>query len=236
MSEYQLGHMAPRADLQANQFDTAIKQKGYRVWWEQGMFCPCEDKHSGQPDPVCPACGGNGYYYLEGKETRVLVTSINSNKFQTHIGLDDLGTAYLTALSTDRIGFRDRFTFMDFTVKFSEIIDKAPLGEPDQLRYEAKSTVHLRTVDKEYQRGVHFDLSKDGYHVEWINERELDEGDRYSILYNTPPTYIAMGPIHDLRGTATLYKAGGQERFEYLSQQYQIKREDFLDDIFKSGG
>lgn len=231
MAEYQQSHMAPRADLQVQQFDTAIRQKGYRVWWEQGMFCPCVDKRSGQPDPVCPVCWGNGYHYLEGKETRAVVTSINSQKMQTHIGLDDLGTAYLTSLSTDRIGYRDRFTFIDFSVKYSELIDRGEIGETDALRYQALDILCLRTVDAIYRRGIDFDITTDGWHITWLKD-VLYEGDRYSILYYTPPTYIAMGPIHDLRGTATLFKSGGQERFEYLPQQYQIKREDFLDDAF----
>ena len=55
------------------------------------------------------------------------------------------------------------------------------------------------------------------------------EGDSYSVLYNCNPVYIAIGPIHDIRGTYTMAKAGGLEAFVQLPKQFQIKREDFMD-------
>jgi hypothetical protein len=225
------GMMAPRADIKPGLFDTAIFQKGYRILWEQGMFCSCYIKESEQPDYNCNTCKGKGYLYFGAKQIRAVVTSINGHKDQHRIGLDEVGSAYMTPQSTDDIGFRDRFTFLDFTTRFSEILTRDVDGEMtkiDKLRYPAKDIVMVRKLDQEFKRGLHFDLAKDGKTIEWY-EDYLYEGDRYSILYTTNPVYISIGPIHELRGTYSMAKAGGLEAFHQLPKQFQIKREDFLE-------
>lgn len=220
------GNMVPRADFKPDYFDTLIQQKGYRVIWQQGMFCSCYTASSGQPDYSCRSCKGKGYLYFGDKETRALVTSISGRKEQDHIGLDDIGSAYLTPLSTDDVGFRDRFVFLDFTMKYSEIIEH--IGESDILRYPAMSIIAVRQLDKVYRRGIDFDLSHDGRTLDWKGY-QLNLGEKYSVLYTTRPVYIAVNPIHELRGTYTMAKNGGLEKFVALPKQYQIKREDFIE-------
>jgi hypothetical protein len=226
--EHYYGYSAPRADFKPEIFDAIIMQKGFRVLWEQGMFCSCIGKESGQPDYNCPACKGRGYVYFGGKVTKALVTSINGHKEQERIGLYDIGTAYLTPLSTDDVGFRDRFTFLDFTVKFSEVIKRGPAGTPDPLRYKAIDIICLRNLNTEYKRGIDFELSKDGLYIEWINE-PLYENSSYSILYTIRPVYIAINPVHELRGTYIKQGGRGLDNFVPLPKQFQIKREDFLE-------
>jgi hypothetical protein len=225
------GMIATRADIRPDLFDTAIRQKGYRILWEQGMFCSCNSSSSGQPDYTCPACFGKGYIYFDPKEIRALVTSINGHKEQGHIGLDDMGSAYLTPESTDYIGFRDRFTFMDFTTKFSEVVtrDKDQNGSlSDTLRYSVIDVLAVRVLDRIYLRGQDFDITGDDTRSLTWKENFLYSGDQYSILYTTHPVYVAIGPIHELRGTYSLAGGKGLEVFHQLPKQYQIKREDFL--------
>lgn len=220
--------MVARADLDATLFDNAILQKGYRVVWEQGMFCSCADRNSGQPDYTCTACLGKGYIYFNPENIRALVTSISGNKDQNNrLGLDEIGTAYLTPSSKDKIGFRDRFTFLDFTIKFSEII-RGDSSLTHKLRYPAKKIVTVRILNEEYLEGEHFTLSEDGWYLHWKESPSYDL--TYSVLYTTNPVYIAIGPIHELRGTYTLKKGKGAEVFVRLPDQYMIKREDFLVD------
>jgi hypothetical protein len=220
--------LGARADFKPQLFDTLIEQKGYRMKWEQGMFCSCLREDSGQPSYGCPACKGEGYIYFEPTDIRAVVTSINGNKQQDRPGLDDMGSAYLTPSSRHNVGFRDRFTFMDFTAKFSEIIKRSDNGVPDRLRYPAKEIISVRKLDKIFSRGTHFDVSEDGTELLWKPSYEISTGDRYSVLYNINPVYIAIGPIHEIRGTYTMAKAGGLEAFVQLPKQFMIKREDFL--------
>jgi len=225
------GTLGARADFRPELFDTAIFQKGYRILWEQSMLCSCYTKNSGQPDYNCPVCKGKGYVYFDPKEIRAVVSSINGHKEQTHLGLFDLGSAYLTSMSTDDIGFRDRFTFLDFTTKFSEVIihdENMEGSDIDTFRYPAKEMVSVRKLDTTYIQGRDYDVSKDGRSITW--KTYMNPGDQYSVLYKTNPVYIAIGPIHELRGTYSVAKAKGLEIFYQFPKQYQIKREDFLDE------
>lgn len=218
--------MAARADLDAPLFDKAIEQKGYRMIWEQGMFCSCLSLDSGQPDYVCTACDGKGYIWITPQEVRALVTSISGNKDQGKIGLDEIGTAYLTPPSKYKMGYRDRFTFLDFTIKFSEVI-RGSNTLKHKLRYPAIGILSVHILGEQYFEGVHFDKSEDGWYIIWREMPIYGDLD-YGILYTTNPVYIAIGPTHELRGTYTLKKGKGSELFVKLPDQYMIKREDFL--------
>jgi hypothetical protein len=220
-----------RADLKPELFDSAILQKGYTVIWEQGMFCPCIDMRSGQPSYACPMCGGKGYTYFGAKETKSLITSISGNKDQDHIGLNEQGSAYLTPLSTDMVGFRDKFTLVDFDIKFSEVIARDET-KFDTLDYQALKVIMVKSLTKEYVEGFDYIVAEDGKKIEWLTPMPTKE--RYSILYTTRPVYIAIGPVHDLRGTYTMAKGGGVESFVRLPSQFHIKREDLLDETFNA--
>lgn len=216
-----------RADLKPELFDTAISQKGFKVKWEQGMFCSCYEP-TGQPDYNCPACQGKGYIYLDGVMTKVLVTSINGHKDQERIGLNDIGTAYLTPLSTDDVGFRDRFTFVDAITKFSQVMHK---DTTNILKYPAIDIIAMVRLGEKYLRGIHYDIrpgDNGSTEIVWGNTN-LAQGEKVAVLYRTHPVYISINPVHELRGTYTMLKGGGREYYVPLPKQFQIKREDFID-------
>lgn len=220
------GFMVPRADFKPSAFDTLIQQKGYRVIWQQGMFCSCYNG-DGQPDYGCKTCLGKGYVYFGGKSTRALVTSISGTRDQGKNGLDEVGSAYLTPLSRDEVGYRDRFIFEDFVMKFSQLMEYT--GYEDKFRYPVMDIIAVRHLDDLYNRGVDFDLSSDGTTLKWLKTPKFYEGTKYSVLYTTKPVYIAINPVHELRGTYTMAKGKGEELFMLLPKQFQIKREDFFE-------
>ncbi|AYP68582.1 hypothetical protein EalM132_00070 [Exiguobacterium phage vB_EalM-132] len=226
-SQDHAGFMVPRADFKPEAFDTLVLQKGYRVLWEQGTFCSCYQE-SGQPDYNCPVCSGKGYIYVNPTEIRVLVTSINGHKEQNKLGLHEAGSAYLTPTSKDNVGYRDRFLFMDFTMKYSEVLERGA-GDTDRLRYEAIDVIYSHKLGEPLLRGVHYELVNRNRAIQWKPDAPIYEGEKYGILYNTRPVYIAINPVHELRGTYTKYKGRGEELFVKLPNQYQIKREDFIE-------
>lgn len=217
-----------RVDIDSPIFDNMVVQKGYKVLWEQGILCSCMAKDSGQPDYLCVGCKGKGYLYINAKETRAMVTSISGRKEQERIGLNELGSAYLTSLSTDRVGFRDRFTFRDFTMKYSQLVMRGGDTEDDFLDYPVKDIICIMVLGVTYLPDTDFVITEDGRHVHWLVPA-LSTGTSYSILYYTIPVYIVINPIHELRGTYSMKGNGGVELFEDLPKQFQIKREDFID-------
>jgi hypothetical protein len=228
------GMMVPRADLKPEYFDTLVEQKGYRMLWQQAMFCSCVNEQSGTPDYNCTVCYGRGYVYFGETITRALVTSISDRKEQERIGLHEVGAAYLTPLSKDNVGFRDRFIFLDFYTKFSEVLTVN--GEQDiALRYRCESMIALRSTSGFLREGIDFELihpPDDDFisssKIRWKSMVPY-EG-RISVLYDIRPVYIAINPIHELRGTYSMHKGGGSEYFIRLPKQFQIKREDFIQD------
>jgi hypothetical protein len=142
-----------------------------------------------------------------------------------------MGGAYLTPLSTDNVGFRDRFTFPDCTVKFSEVFSK---NSTNKLRYPVIQMIALRSVEKFLYEGVDFDVDTDLHTntstIIWKTMADPPaDGELISTLYTTFPVYICLNPIHELRGTYSMEKGGGTEYFVPLPKQFKIKRESFID-------
>lgn len=218
----------PRADFKPEYFDSAIATKGYKMLWESAMVCPCQDPISGQPDVACKHCFGLGYFYYTKEHTRAIVTSINGRKDQTPIGIRDAGTAYLTPVSVVNMGFRDRVTFTDFRAMFGETLLRTEQG--DGLRYRCLEVSAMMWEGKMYNHTVDFNIIRGELqdYVEWITQ-DIPLGERYSIQYQTHPSYVCMGPMHEIRGTYTMYHGQGEEVFVALPKQFLIKREDFLE-------
>ncbi|WIT25812.1 hypothetical protein [Bacillus phage SPO1L1] len=220
-----------RVDFRVEEFDRLIQQKGYKVMWEQAMYCTCYynseiDQFSGQPDYHCPHCQGEGFTYLDPVEIRVVATSISDSVDQSKIGLNELGTAYITPTRDTIVGLRDRFTFVDFTIRYSQIIILSG-NKTDKLKYAPTKLLAVRTPEGNiFKPGVDCKLTSEG--VEWVNSPG-HEGQVVSVLYQGLPRYIALGPIHELRGTYLMSKNKGMETFARLPQQFQIKREDMLE-------
>lgn len=216
-----------RADFKPELFDHAIRQKGMIVEWEQAMFCSCIDMESGQPDYACPHCKGKAYIYTEPKRTKAVVTSINGRKEQDKQGLGDYGTAYLTPLSSDFVGYRDKFTFPDFKIKYSQLINiDAYTKTSTQTMYPIIDILVLQQDGVQLRPGIDFNILDDKRTIQIVDE--FNASGKFSILYTIHPVYVAMGPIHELRGTYCMKQGQGEEYFVALPSQFQIKREDFL--------
>ncbi|QMV48607.1 hypothetical protein Goe10_c00790 [Bacillus phage vB_BsuM-Goe10] len=220
-----------RVDFRVHDFDRLIEQKGYKVKWEQAMYCTCHydpeiDEFTGQPNYNCPLCKGEGFTYLPPEEARVVATSISNGIDQTRIGLNELGTAYITPTSNNIVGIRDRFTFVDFTIRYSQII-KLSGNRVDRLKYAPTKLIAVRTSGgKVFKPGIDCRLTPEG--IEWITSPGT-QGQIVSVLYQGLPRYIALGPVHELRGTYLLSANKGMETFARMPQQFQVKREDMLE-------
>lgn len=219
-----------RADLLTTEFDRLIEEKGAKVEWEQSIICQCLSNDSNQPDFSCPYCGGSGFRYYPAKSIRVLVTSFSSSIKLESLGVREPGTAYATPKSNVIMGFRDRLTFVDYTCKFSEAIRFNPeLGDVSSKTYRnIKEVVSLIQGDTAYEVDIDFIVTKDGYHLKWINP-DYDPTTTYTtmgILYLTTPRYLVQDLLHELRATY-IERGVPTEKFAELPKQYQITREEF---------
>ena len=177
--------MAGRVNLYEEEFDTLIKDRGHRALWERAAVCSCVSRDSGQPDFTCPICGGSGYRYLPPKEIVVAVVSFASKYEINSLELREPGTAYATPKADVIMGYKDRLRFPDFKCTFSEILhwNEAEDGRgisPKTYR-SIKDVIFLADDEYEYEAGVDFEISKDGYHLEWMNEEKHE----FFVLYDS---------------------------------------------------
>ena len=75
---------------------TLIQQHALNVVWEQAMRCPCIDPQTGQPQPDCSVCHGQGWIYLHPRSIDMAMYS-DAKKFSLNVtGQDNISTSLAT--------------------------------------------------------------------------------------------------------------------------------------------
>lgn len=215
-----------RIDFRTSEFDKMIYQKGCKVIWEKSILCSCLDKITGQPDYNCSFCKGKGYDYFDPKQIRLVATSITGNKEQIPIGLLDVGTAYITTMTSDEVNFRDRLTFVDFRTTYSEVLtydDSVVTGV--KLRYDVEEILSVQKLGTVIPTSA-YELSTDKKRL-IFDSSTFSNDERFSVLYKIKPAYVVIDIIHELRGTPVKFGLPNEE-FIILPKQFMIKREDLL--------
>lgn len=225
--------MISKVNLYEEEIERVVDNLGLNAKWERAAVCYCVSRDSGQPNFLCPTCGGRGYRHLPPQDLKVVVTSLNSQYELNNLELREPGTAYITPTSNVILGYRDRLVFPDFKCTFSEVLqwskDQDGLGiSPRTYRY-IKEVIFLADNEYEYEVGVDFEITEDGHHLRWIKDNYIPklDGRNMSILYYTTPSYLISDLLHELRGTFSDRKSP-ESTFRELPKQYKIIREDFL--------
>lgn len=219
--------MANRVDFYTNDYNDLVNQKGMKVDWEQAIVCECLSDDSHQPDFGCKRCNGSGFRYLPSKPIRVLSTTFSSSVKLETIGVREPGTAYITPPSDVIMGYRDRLTFVDFQCKYSEtIVINSETKFSDKTHRNIREVLFLIQGDSQYELGVDFEITKDEFHIKWLDDNTLPSGN-LSMLYLTTPSYLVVDLLHELRATYVKHKVP-EEEFREFPKQYQVRREDFV--------
>jgi hypothetical protein len=112
----------PDVNLVKSDFDALIEQKGYDVWHDHAIKCPCASKNGASPQSSCKNCGGSGWFYINRTKTRIVLQSMNVNTQQKEWSEERLGTANITARSEDRLSFMDRLTLINSESEHSQVV------------------------------------------------------------------------------------------------------------------
>lgn len=130
----------PQVRLNKSNFEALIEQKGYRVWHDKAIKCPCSSKSGSSPQSNCRSCGGAGWFYVNRTLTRMVVQSMNLNSGYKEWSEEKLGNANITARDVDKLSFMDRITLLDSETEYSQVLFLQK--QPDQnklygnLRYD----------------------------------------------------------------------------------------------------
>jgi len=130
----------PQVNLVKSDFDALIEQKGYDVYHDHAIKCPCASKDGASPQSSCKNCGGSGWFYINRTKTRMVLQSMNVNTKLKEWSEERLGTANITARSEDRLSFMDRLTLIDSESEHSQVIFLEKQPDTNQmygrLRYD----------------------------------------------------------------------------------------------------
>lgn len=134
----------PVAKFQPQQFEKLFAYHGLRLRWSRCLLCSCRlNAQTGQPDPTCTTCGGNGWRYVNPAfydepeldhdyvEIKGVVssTALDTDIYR-EMGEFTLGNALLTVPGGLDVGFRDRFVCLDHHITYSEVLVRGAVADP----------------------------------------------------------------------------------------------------------
>lgn len=103
-------------------FNDLIIEKGYDVYLDRALRCPCAVRSTGTGLPNCLNCGGCGWFFVDRKSTKAQVLGMNNKKRYENWSEVNLGIANITVRAEDRLALMDRLILIDLEAWYSEIL------------------------------------------------------------------------------------------------------------------
>lgn len=123
----------PEVRFRKSDFEALIEQKGYDVWHDKAIKCPCSSSSGAANQSSCKNCGGSGWFYINRTKTRMVIQSMNNNTQLKEWTEAKLGTANITARDVDRLSFMDRITVLDSEAEHSQVLYLQKQPDTNQL-------------------------------------------------------------------------------------------------------
>jgi hypothetical protein len=113
----------PQVYFKPREFNNALFAHGYWIVSERAVRCPCSSGGMG-PHPTCENCGGVGFFYIEPRECRALITSLNRDTEYREWSPELIGAVNVTVEDSQRevIEFYNRITLKEEFTTFSETL------------------------------------------------------------------------------------------------------------------
>lgn len=180
----------PSVKFQKKRFDGLIWDKGYDVWIDRAMRCPCIQKSTGQGLPNCENCLGKGWIFIDRSETRVVIQSLNANKKYENWSEVTTGMAKVTARAIDRLAWMDRITIQNAEGIFQEVlfpqlfngkIKAFPIYTPLEI-FECYLFDSVKTKLKILVEGVDYSIDGDAlvFDDKYVNNKQFSVSIRYA--------------------------------------------------------
>jgi hypothetical protein len=177
------GKIRVRSDFKPGEFEIAIAQQGYRIYWEQASVCPCRSNRQGaQPNFNCIVCYGTGYEHHSGQEIHAIMDKARGDQLE----MNEFGAyhkvhrADFTVLSVHRPSHYHRYTLLDSVMEHSEVLD-ATIGRALVLSYPIART--SMTVTTESVTGV---MSEEELYYDILRIRIMNSTTRQAGRVLTP--------------------------------------------------
>ncbi len=228
-----IGYPSPEFDKGA--FDAAITQKGYKIYQERAIACPCGDD-AGHPDPACPHCGGTGYYYIDPTEVICLITGVNVNTKYREWTMDNAGTIAVTTYDEGlNFSFFDKLTFKEKFGIFSEnrVVRSFNGKFFAWLTFQPFEVFQVAIIDlngdlKVLSRGDYFqDKENNEYALFFKPGSGVMDGTVVSVYYKHYVQYNVIDLPHEIRASNVTDKNGNLQKID-LPVQAIARRANFV--------
>jgi hypothetical protein len=124
-----------KVDLRKNDFDAAVWLKGYDVYIDKAIKCPCAVKSNNGALSSCKNCGGSGYVFINRYQTKLLLQSMNIDTRYKEWSQEKLGTVRITARTEDELTYMDRVTLLTGLMSTTQTIH--PFTKGNQIKGRA---------------------------------------------------------------------------------------------------
>lgn len=226
------GYPSPEFDKGA--FDAAITQKGYKIYQERAVACPC-GMDAGHPNPSCPHCGGTGYYYIDPTEVVCLITGVNVNTKYKEWTMDNAGTIAVTTYDEGlNFAFFDKLTFKEKFGIFTENRVVRRVGDtffiwltfkPTELR--RLSVVEGGQIRVLTPDSYLLDADNNEYAVFFTAGAGLSSGQVVSVYYKHFVQYNVIDLPHELRASNITDADGNLQKID-LPVQAIARRANYV--------
>ena len=197
----------PEVNLRKSDFEVLIQQKGYDVWHDHAVKCPCSSKDGGSNQSSCKNCGGAGWLYINRTLTRMVIQSMNVTTKLKEWSEERTGTANITARDVDRLSFMDRVTLLDSESEHSQVVFLHKQPDTDFLygttRYdivEEYSVFLFDTVSTpliKLEKGVDYTVDRNQIKLLAIEDGDI-ENPSISIRYTHRAEYTVLDLPRDV--------------------------------------
>jgi len=198
----------PSVTFSVSEFEAIVQNKGYNVLWEETIMCPCRGENT-SPLLTCKNCLGTGWVMLGLRQTKMIITSINSNTKYTVWSPERKGTIQVTALNRDKLSYMDRITIIDSETIDSEILylsNKDVNGKSYAYSvYKMNSIINIFGFSSPTSPLVPLTLGEDyefnDYTFTLKSNLKTQNMKIVSIRYKHYPQYFVIDIPHDIRSS-----------------------------------
>lgn len=220
----------PIPEFIKNEFDRAVWAKGYFVIHEKAIMCPCGST-PGHFNPGCPACGGNGYFFVDPVKTRALITGVNVDTKYKEWTIDRAGTISVTIQDEGpKLSFYDRITF---TEKFGFYSENYLVNEKSfvWLTFEPIEILgvyfyNIETNQPELLPNTAYSVNESNNYVLEIVDKSLS-GKIISVYYKHHVQYNIIDLPHEIRASNVVDSNGNLSKID-LPDQAIARRANFF--------
>lgn len=213
-----------RVDLRKRDFDAIVWQKGYDVYLDKALRCPCRSGNDHQALSSCKNCGGSGWLYLNRYKTKMVLQSMNLDTKFKEWSEERIGTVRITSMNRDELAFMDRITVIEGRTIVNDVV--FPKDYYGELR--ARVNYEILEIDeiflfssagaplKRLFEGVDFDILQDnqGRPTNLLRfDQQYSGMDQMtvSIRYQYAPQFHVMDVTRQIMNTQELDKSTGAD-------------------------